>query len=405
MTPAIPSVATESPEPRQLALTLALLVALSPFSIDAYLPALPRMAEFYAADLQRVEDSISAYLLGFALGQLLGAPLSDQRGRRPAALLGLLVFIGATVLVLFTTTVEQMLWLRVIQAVGVGCAAVNAAAIVGDLFDEIQSARVYSMIMMITTVAPLIAPAIGAVLLQFFDWQSVFVFLAAYGAAVTVLIYRRLPETVSPASRARSLGDAFGVMWRAFARVLTHPRAMGYSLCIAAVQASMFAFVTDAAFAYIEYFGVSPSRFPLLFGANIVMIMAFHRLNIWLLRRHAPRRILPYGALLHLASTCALFGYVISFEPRLVFVVPLIMLSIGSLGLIVSNAFARYMSHFQGDTGTANAVNGTLRMSTAGAVGIALGALHDGTLLTMASGMAGCAVVATLIAWSLTLTK
>ena len=166
---------------RRLPPVLASLAALPPFAIDAYLPALPRIGEHFRADIQVIEASISTFLLGLALGQLLGAPLSDRYGRRPTALSGLAAFGLATALILVCRTAEQFLALRFLQALGGGVAVVNVGAVVGDLFDAQDSARVFNAIGAITVLAPLVAPVIGAGLLEAFGWRAVFVFLLAYG--------------------------------------------------------------------------------------------------------------------------------------------------------------------------------------------------------------------------------
>lgn len=385
------------PEPARLAPMLAVLVALSPFSLDLYLPALPRIAEVFSADIHLVELSISTYLIGMALGQLLGAPLSDRNGRRPVALIGLSIYFLATVGIIFCQTAEQLLWLRLVQALGGGCATVNSAAIVRDLYDEVDTARMFSLISMIMMAAPLIAPAVGAVMLNIFDWRSVFVLLAIYALLVMAVVIFKLPETVRERQRSQSPFHALGEIAGSFVLVMSRRRAVGFALCTAFAHSCMFAFLTDSAFVYIEYFGVSPSVFPVLFGGNIVMLMIANRINYSLLRRFHPRQILPYGSIAQIICTSVLFIYACFFDATIYVVALLIMLSIGCLGFVVSNAFSSYMSYFSSNAGTANAVGGTLRAGAGALIGILIGVLHDGSLVPMTAAMMAAAILAGLL--------
>jgi DHA1 family bicyclomycin/chloramphenicol resistance-like MFS transporter len=385
------------PEPARLAPMLAILVALSPFSLDLYLPALPSIADDFNTDIHLIELSISTYLIGMALGQLLGAPLSDRNGRRPLALIGLGIFLVATIGIIFCQTAEQLLWLRLVQALGGGCATVNSAAIVRDLYDEVETARMFSLISMIMMAAPLIAPAVGAVMLIFFSWRSVFVLLALYALLVMLVVIYKLPETVRERQRSATARAAFREIAASFALVMTRRRAVGFALCTAFAHGCMFAFLTDSAFVYIEYFGVSPSFFPILFGANIVTLMAANRVNYALLRRYHPRQILPFGSIAQILCTSTLFVYAVLFDARLYVVAPLIMLSIGCLGFVVSNAFSSYMSYFSRNAGTANAVGGTLRAGAGAVIGILIGILHDGSLFPMTAAMMLAAMTAGIL--------
>ena len=387
----------DRPEPAKLAPMLAILVALSPFSLDLYLPSLPTIAAVFNADIHLIELSISTYLVGMALGQLLGAPLSDRNGRRPLALIGLVIFLFATIGIIFCQTAEQLLWLRLAQALGGGCATVNSAAIVRDLYDEVDTARMFSLISMIMMAAPLIAPAVGAVMLHFFGWRSVFVLLAGYALVVIVVVIFKLPETVPERQRSSSIAGALREIAGSFSLVMSRRRAVGFALCTALAQGSMFAFLTDSAFVYIEYFGVSPSVFPALFAGNIVVLMIVNRFNYALLRRYHPRRILPYGSLAQVFCTVILFAYAYFFDATIYVFASLIMLSIGCLGLVVSNAFSSYMSYFARNAGIANAVGGTLRAIVGALVGIAIAVMHDGTLLPMTAGMMITSILAALL--------
>ena len=189
-----------------------LLTGVNPLAVDCYLAAMPAIAEFFGTNLQRVAMSLSTYLVGFALGQLLAAPISDRWGRRPTVLTGLLLYVSAGLLISTCRNVDQFLALRAVQALGAGAAVVNVGASIRDLYDERNSARMFSMVMMVVLGLPLIAPAIGVVLMTAFNWQAVFVFLAAYGTAVATLAWFFFPETVrtKQAIRAYRVNEGSG---------------------------------------------------------------------------------------------------------------------------------------------------------------------------------------------------
>ena len=174
---------------KRLALMLALLVAVMPFSIDAYLPAMPQMAAALGADIHQIEQSLSVFLLGVALGQLVGGPVSDLKGRRKVALFGLAVYVMATTALLWTDTVAHLLLWRGVQALGGGMATVTVAALVRDRFGGREAAQMFALIGIIMMAAPLAAPMLGALLKNLGGWRAIFEFLALYAAAVALLLY------------------------------------------------------------------------------------------------------------------------------------------------------------------------------------------------------------------------
>jgi len=384
--------AGSAPRPR-LAVVLGLLGGINPLAVDAYLPTLPTIAAEFGTDLQRVSMSLSTYFLGFALGMLLGAPISDRRGRRPTALAGLLMYMLAGLLIALTTNTEQFLALRVLQALGAGAATVNVGAVVRDLYDERNSARMFSMIMMVVLGAPLIAPAIGSVLLAFFNWQAVFIFLTIYGAMTTGLVLRFFPETVTrkePLTPMALLGDLGGSL----VNVLGRPSAVAIALSGGLASSCLFIFITDSPFLYIDYFGMSTVLFPVVFGLNVVTLAGFHWLNLRLLKRYPPRAIMPFGFALLMATTVATATYTAVAVPRLSVIVPAVMLTIGVQGLIQGNVTAAYMAHFRHRTGIAAAIYSSLQFSMGAVAGILLNSFHDGTPRTMTTALVASATLA-----------
>ncbi len=382
--------------PRRLSVLLAIVVALTPFAIDMYLPAMPAMAEYFATGIEQIEISMPLFLIGFALGQIVGGPVSDNYGRKPIGIAGFSLFTVASVLILFAPTVESLWVLRFVQAFGGGFGAVIAAAIVRDLYDGKDSAKIFTLIGLIMMVAPLIAPAVGAFMLEAFGWRSIFVVLAVYAFLQIMIVGLLLPETQKlRLLRGHQRAGPRQVL-AVYRMIMTRRQSLGYLLCQAFVVGCMFAYLTEVAFMYIEYYDVSTTNFPLLFGANVLVMMFFNRLNAHLLDRYSSRQLLNLGITVQLTAVSLLLLLYICGTLSLWSNVLLIMFAVGPLGIIGPNNMASFLHCFSKNSATANAVMGTLQFSVGAAMGIAVSLLHNGTLLPLFSLMFTSALVASL---------
>ncbi|WKD49745.1 multidrug effflux MFS transporter [Microbulbifer spongiae] len=388
----------EQKAPRWLVVWLAALVSLTPFSIDSYLPAIPAMAAALESDVAQVQYSVSSFLLGFALGQLCGGPLSDRWGRRLVGSIGLIIYIVTSLLVLFAEHVGQLISLRFLQAIGGGFATVICAAIVRDLHSGREAAKIISIISTMMLTAPLIAPLIGSLLLEVGGWQSIFVFLLLYAMAMLLLVRRLLPETVPRFTRARRQRMPLGSLIASYAVVLRNRRALGFLAAQACVSGSMFIYITTAPFVFMEYFNIGANQFPLFFGACILGLIVMVQVNIRLLNLFQPRSIFLAGISLQLLGCgllllCTLTGI----RELLLWMVPLVLV-ISCIGIIAPNAAACYLEFFPKVSGSANALYGAAIFITGGVLGGLVSSLHTGTLTPIAASMFASALVALLSA-------
>lgn len=384
--------------PRWLAVWLAALVALTPFSIDSYLPAIPAMAEALDTAVARVQHSVSSFLLGFAIGQLCGGPLSDRWGRRLVGTIGLGIYIATSMLVLFATHVDHLIILRFLQAIGGGFATVICAAIVRDLHSGREAAKIISMISTMMLVAPLIAPVIGSVLLAAGGWQSIFIFLTVYAAAMLVLVRFLLPETVSRFSRARRQRTPMKSLIKSYNQVVGNRRALGFLAAQACVSGSMFIYITTAPFVFMRYFEVPANQFPLFFGICVLGLICMVQVNIRLLNLFEPRNILLAGITLQLLGCgLLLLGTLTGVKEIALWMVPLVLV-MACIGITGPNAAACFLEFFPKISGSANALYGATIFITGGVLGGIVNSLHTGTLIPIAAAMLGCAVVALLAA-------
>ncbi len=364
---------------------LAGLTAMAPLAVDAYLPALPEMAQFYAVSIHQAEFSLSVFLAGFALGQLIGGPFSDHFGRRMASGWGISLFCLGSLGIVFSPNMETLWLCRAIQAIGGGLAVVNSSAVIRDLSQGRDSARHLSNIAVIMMLAPLLAPMIGAALLHLSSWKLIFEFLLVYGLLIGLMLYFKLPETrkIQPASTS--------VLTR-YKSVLSHRYAMGFVLSQCFAMAGMFAFITGSPLVYMQFFGVSESVYPFLFGANIIGMITANRINIRLLHRFNPHQILTLGQAIQISAGLLLWAY-ISFANNLLLipVVGLIILYVGAMGIMVANATSSTIEYFPHSSATATAILGASGFAMGGLSGALIGVFGDGTPLPMATVMLLCA--------------
>jgi DHA1 family bicyclomycin/chloramphenicol resistance-like MFS transporter len=393
-----------APSIRSLAILLAMLTAVAPFAVDMYLPAMQAMALDLSTPIHYVEISISTFLFGFAIGQLIGGPASDRFGRKPMIALGLILFSITSLMLTQTESIDQLLFLRALQAIGGGMATVNSTAMIRDLFSGDEMAKVLSMVAIVMMSAPLIAPMLGAFVVKFFDWQAIFLCLSIYSISVMLLLLWRLPETNPRETKSKNKAiqdkEIKPSLWQSYKRVLTHRQAMGYIVAISFAFSGMFVFITSSAFTYLEYYSVSVQLFPFLFGANVLVMMLMNRINVWALNHYASANILTAGLLIQL--TCGIALVIASYtQADLYLIVALNMLFVGSLGLIAANATAGALNFFPDISGTATAVIGVTEFTLGAIVGIFWSYLHElqfiatqqHTLSPMAWVMASCALI------------
>lgn len=375
--------------PRRVALLVAANTALAPFAIDAYLPAMGIIAESIGASIHRTELSISVFLFGFALGQLCFGPLSDRMGRKPVLLGGLVVFMLASLAITTVDSLSSLLAWRFVQALGGGACVVNSAAIVRDCFSGREAAKVMSTMAMIMMLAPLVAPAVGSLLLHVAGWWLIFVFLAVYAGFLLWLLGTRLPETRDMSLPAASLRQVM----RNYASVLKHREGMGYICAVAASFAGLFAFVTASPFLYLDYFGLSSTTYPLVFGVNVLVIALSNRVNIHLLRKRTPQQNLRLGLLIQLVAALGLVVVTALNMASLMVVVPLIMLFTGMIGLITPNAISALLDHFGHISATATALLGGIQFTCGALAGVMVGLFEVEHLWPMVLTMLGAALL------------
>ncbi|GGP54657.1 Bcr/CflA family drug resistance efflux transporter [Streptomyces abikoensis] len=379
-----------------LVMTLVLggLTALPPLSMDMYLPALPEVTSALRSPAATIQLTLTACLMGMALGQLIVGPMSDRWGRRRPLLVGMVVYVLATAACVVAPTTELLIGCRLAQGLAGAAGIVIARAVVRDLYDGVAMARFFSTLMLISGVAPVVAPLIGGQILRLTDWRGVFVVLTVIGLLLTLVVWRRLDETLPPARRQDGgLGQALRTMRGLLAdRVFT-----GYMLAGGFAFAALFAYISASPFVVQDIYGASPQTFSLLFGLNSIGLVLVGQINgKVLVGRVSLDKTLAVGlAVITLAAgalllmTSGVLG-----EVGLVPVSAGLFVLMSAMGLAMPNTNAQALMRSRDAAGSASALLGTSTFLLGAIASPLVGIAGEHTAVPMALVQLGCALAA-----------
>lgn len=377
-----------------LLLLLALLTALDAMAIDMYLPGMPALAADFGVDAGRIQQTLSIFLAGLAIGQGLYGPLLDRFGRRLPLLLGIGVFVLGSVLAALASSVEWLLAARFLQALGAAAGLVSPRAIVADLCDMKESASIFSLLMQVMMIAPIVAPLLGGYLLEHGGWRFIFWTLAVMGTIGLIWGWRLLPDSL-PVDQRVALN--MGSIWRAYGRQLRHITFLLYALAGGVILGSLFTYISASAFVFTEYYGLTPTQFSYVFAANSVALVLGGALSNQLLKRGVEaRNAMLAGMALHGLAGALLAGLTLFGEPTLLLYSALLAVAVGALGLIFGNVTALTMACAGRQVGVASALMGVLHYLVAAVIGYAVSLAPQGAS-TLPIAIALCGGAALLI--------
>ena len=378
------------------AVLLGSLAAFASLSIDMYLPAFPQIGREFGAPIGSVELTLSVFLAGMALGQLLHGPLSDRYGRRILLQSGTAVFVVSAVGCAAAGSIYALMAWRLLMALGGSAGQAVSRAIVRDWFQERESARYYSLLMAITGVSPILAPLIGGQILQFAGWRTIFWLLAGFGALCLAATTWMLPESLPPERRIRAgLPATLRLYGRLFADFHFMPRVVALGFAYGA----MFCYITGASAVFIVGYGVSPQRFGLVFGINSFGLIGATQINRVLLRHYSPRVILTAAYSLMVLSCLALAVLGWSGAGNFWLFAAVLFCAIALLGFIYPNGAAVSLAHLGSVAGTASALFGLCQFGIGSGGGAIVSVLHFASPLPMTVPMAAFALVGYAILW------
>ncbi|MFE6662400.1 multidrug effflux MFS transporter [Streptomyces sp. NPDC057697] len=393
-TPSGKPAAAEAARRTGLLVTLVLggLTALPPLSMDMYLPALPAVTESLHAPAATVQLTLTACLTGMALGQVVVGPMSDRWGRRRPLLLGMIVYVVATAICVFAPTAGLLIGFRLIQGLAGAAGIVIARAVVRDLYDGVDMAKFFSTLMLISGVAPIVAPLIGGQVLRFTDWRGIFAVLTLVGLLLTLVVWKWLHETLPPQDRhTGGIGDALRTMRGLLAdRVFT-----GYMIAGSLAFAALFSYVSASPFVMQEIYGASPQTFSLLFGINSVGLIVVGQINgKVLVGRISLDKALAFGlsVIVLAASALLLMTSGVFGEVGLVPVAAGLFVLMSAMGLAMPNTNAQALMRTKHAAGSASALLGTSSFLIGAIASPLVGIAGEDTAVPMALVQLVCAV-------------
>ena len=364
---------------------LVALVACGPISTDLYLPSLPSLTQVFATDVSRVQLTLSVFIAGFALAQLVLGPLSDRYGRRPVLLGGFAVFLAASVFCLLAPSIEALILGRFLQALG-GCAGpVIGRAIVRDAYPRDEAARVLSTMASTMALAPALAPFLGGALQAAFGWRANFAVLVVFALLLLALAWRQLKETNRhPDPNAMSPA----AMLETYAALLTDRRFLVSTLTLSFTFGGMFSFISGSSFVIIDVLGLAPQNFGFCFIVVVAGYMAGTFIAARLTKRIGLERMVGIGTLIGLAAGGLLLGLAFWRVQTVAAVILPVALAFAAGGLILPNGTAAALAPHPTIAGRASALMGCIQMAFGAGAGWLVGRLHDGTPLPMAAVIA-----------------
>src|ERR1700730_12403248 len=370
-------------------LILGLLSAIGPFSIDMYLPGFPSIAASLHTTVARVSLSLSSFFIGISAGQLLYGPLLDRFGRKRPLYIGLSIYLLSSIGCIWVVSAESLIILRFIQALG-GCVGMVASrAMVRDLFDVKDNARVFSLLMLVVAVSPIIAPTLGGYIAATLGWRNIFIVLALMSIAVLFAVSFALPESRKP-------DPGFSLKPRPivnnFLKVIKEPQFYTYAFTGSVASAGLYAYIAGSPFVFMELFKVSEKQYGWIFAIIAIGLIGASQLNSVLLKNFKSEEIIKVALLCQtitglLLFTGTLFGWLELFST-----IFFIFIFLGCQGFIFPNSSALSLAPFHKNAGSASALMGGIQMSIGAFTSAMVSFLSNHTALPMTGVMATCAM-------------
>lgn len=371
---------------RRFMLTFGGLMAIGPFAINMYLPSLPALQRHFDAHPAQVQLTLAAYFLGLALGQIPWGALSDRIGRRRPMLIGVCLFTAATVACALATSINVLIAARLLQAIG-GCAnMVIIRAIIRDLFTPVEGARVFSALLLVMGVAPIIAPLLGSWVLAGFGWRGIFVFLGIYGTISALTIWRAFPETRKAGTAPAPNLEPWGLQLKL---LFTDRIFVGNALAGGFSQAAIFAYLAGSPFVFIEFLGYSPQAYGWIFAANAIGLVAGSQLNRVMLPRYGLDGVMTRSGSLAAAAGTLLLLLALNDGGLAAMWIPM-FICVFTQGFVLPNTSAGALTRHPSRAGFASGVLGTLQFTMGAVPSIAIGLLEPQSAVPLAAIICLC---------------
>lgn len=394
----MPSSSPASPDSHtlRLVLILGLLSAIGPFAIDMYLPALPQIGSSLGAQVGAVQASLTAFFLSLGVGQLLYGPVSDMVGRKPPLYFGLTVFALASVGCAMATSIETLVVLRFIQGLGAAAGMAVPRAVVRDLHTGHAAARMMSLLMLVFSVSPILAPLAGSGVIAVSSWRGVFWAVAVAAVIGLVAVFMGLKETRGAAAR---LDSSVASALRAYGVLLRDWHYLGLVFIGGCAMAGFFVYLAGSPFVLINYYGLSSTQYSLAFGLNAIAFIGAAQFTGWLGQRFGLVRVVKVAATGSGLVMLSLLSYYLLGGERLAVLIGLYFVASALMGLVIPTTSVLALEEHGAIAGTASALLGTLQMLSGAAAMQIVGLFSTGKPLPMVVGMATGALIGVALAW------
>jgi DHA1 family bicyclomycin/chloramphenicol resistance-like MFS transporter len=362
-------------------------------SIDMYLPALPELGLEFGASPGHVQLSVASFFLGLAVGQGFYGPLSDRFGRTRPLYVGLALFVLASIGCALAPSIDFLIGVRFFQALGACSGQVISRAIVRDLFEPREAVQVFSLLVLVMGVSPVLAPLAGGQMLLFFKWRAIFWAMSVLGALGLTGALIRLRETHTKKRTPLVLRNVFAV----YLLLLKDRSFVGYVVTGGMAMAGMFAYIVGSPYVFIEHFHLTTGQFGLIFGINALGLVLAAQLNARLVRRFTSDAIIRKVLVVQVVSGIVLFVGTLSGFLQLYGIAALLFIYVSSVGCLFPNITAMAMAPHGARAGSASALIGVLQFALAAGSASLIGAANSGSALPVASLIGVCAVAAAII--------
>lgn len=363
---------------------LGAMTAFGAMSIDMYLPAMPAIGTDLDATAAQVQRTLSALLLGLAAGQLVYGPWSDRVGRRVPILTGVVLYVAASIWCALTTDITQLAIARFVQGLGACSAMVVSRAVIRDLYDHTETARILSLINLVFGLAPILAPLVGGLVLAFSGWRTIFWVLTGFGAAVGLAVLFGLKESRSAATAEVAAGET---TLQGYRLLLGQHRLLGYMLAGAFNSACLFAYIAASPDLIIGTYGIDAQHFGWIFGLNAFGLIAASQINRKLLTRYTTDQVLGAAVLAALGFGLWLLAAAATGLGGMWGVLVPLFFVVSTFGFMFANTTAGALSIDPHRAGSISGLMGTLGFTVGATSSAAAGLIHDGTAVPMAAVM------------------
>lgn len=374
-------------------LMLGLLSAIGPFSIDMYLPGFKSIAVDLQTNIEHIQLSLTSFFIGIAGGQMIYGPLLDRFGRKSPLLIGLLIYIGASIGCVFIQSADGLILLRFIQALGSCAGMVASRAMVRDYFPPTETAKIFSMLMLVIGISPILAPTIGGYIIEIWGWHYIFVFLTVLTILISLGVIFILPKS-KPNINISLLPSP---IMKGFWKVLKNPQFLIYSIAGGTASSGLYAYLSGSPFVMMEIYGLNEKQYGWVFALLAAGLIITSQLNTLMLKRFSSESISKYALMVQAIAGSLMLILALSNSLTLYGIIILIFCFLACQGFVFPNTSALALNPFSKSAGSASALLGTIQLSIGAFASVLVSITHNRTNIPMVSIMAACAIVSYLI--------